>query len=162
MFTTCLPWSGRLTTANRDIEGLGGYWSYQRIWTGLGCGRFTICTGLPRNSVSVHMRMRSMRFWCWTTFDFHASFLEGVQVFSQSADRLLQAAIVLGPSGRSVNDLSADVRSDYNSLVSEGGFFFAVTPKFCLRVLLRTLQVADSGITLAVVWFPSIGVEVFQ
>ena len=55
--------------------------------------------------------------------DFHASFLEGVQVFSRSADRLLQAAIVLGPSGRSVNDLPTDVRSDYNSLVSEGGFF---------------------------------------
>ena len=34
--------------------------------------------------------------------DFHAAFLEGVQVYSQGADRLLQAAILLGPTGRSL------------------------------------------------------------
>ena len=110
------------TTANRDIEGL-------------------VDTGRTNESgldwvVAVHDMHRSseeLRFRAYAYevnevlvldyVDFHASFLEGVQVFSQSADRLLQAAIVLGPSGRSVNDLSADVRSDYNSLVSEGGFF---------------------------------------
>ena len=119
------------TTANRDIEGL-------------------VDTGRTNESgldwvVAVHDMHRSseeLRFRAYAYevnevlvldyVDFHASFLEGVQVFSQSADRLLQAAIVLGPSGRSVNDLSADVRSDYNSLVSEGGFSFRRTPKFLL------------------------------
>lgn len=59
--------------------------------------------------------------------DFHASFLEGVQVFAQSADRLLQAAIILGPSGRVVSDMPAEQQAEFMSLVGEAGFFYQDT-----------------------------------
>ena len=55
--------------------------------------------------------------------DFHASFLEGVQVFAQASDRLLQAAIVLGPSGRKATDLPPEQLAEFRTLVGEAAFF---------------------------------------
>ena len=111
-----------ITTANRDIENL--------VDTGRTseAGLDWVVAVHDMHRASEELRFRAYAYEVNEVLvldyvDFHASFLEGVQVFSRSADRLLQAAIVLGPSGRSVNDLPADVRSDYNSLVSEGGFF---------------------------------------
>ena len=79
-FTTCLPWSGRLPL----LTGTLRVWWILVVptnldWTGL--WRFTICTGLPRNSVSAHMRMRSMRSWCWTTLIFMLLFSRACRYF---------------------------------------------------------------------------------
>lgn len=57
--------------------------------------------------------------------DFHAAFLEAVQLYSHGADRMLQAAIVVGPGGRNVGDLLPAERTDFQSLLSEGGFYLA-------------------------------------
>ena len=56
--------------------------------------------------------------------DFHAAFLEGVQVYSQAADRALQAAIILGPDGRTVGEMTPEQEADFLSLVGEAQFFF--------------------------------------
>ena len=111
-----------ITTANRDIENL--------VDTGRTneAGLDWVVKVHDMHRASEELRFRAYAYEVDEVLvldyvDFHASFLEGVQVFSRSADRLLQGAITLGPSGRSVNDLPADVRSEYNSLVSEAGFF---------------------------------------
>lgn len=57
--------------------------------------------------------------------DFHAVFLEAVQLYAHGSDRMLQAAIVVGPGGRSVGDLLPAERTDFESLLSEGGFYLS-------------------------------------
>ena len=57
--------------------------------------------------------------------DFHAAFLEAVQLYAHGSDRMLQAAIVVGPGGRNVGDLLPAERTDFESLLSEGGFYLS-------------------------------------
>lgn len=55
--------------------------------------------------------------------EFHASFLEAVQIYALGADRMLEAAILLGPTGRTVGDLTASERAEFVSLLGEGVFY---------------------------------------
>ena len=55
--------------------------------------------------------------------DFHAAFLEAVQIYSFGCDRLLEAAIIIGPSGRTNEDLSAPENSQFESLVGESLYY---------------------------------------
>ena len=49
--------------------------------------------------------------------------LEAVEVMAYGSDRLLAAALVLGPSGRTAADLSMSDRTKYYSLTRESAFF---------------------------------------
>lgn len=55
--------------------------------------------------------------------DFHVAFLEAVQMYSHSADRLLAAAIVIGPSGRGSSDLLPAETAQYVSLLGESAYY---------------------------------------
>ena len=57
--------------------------------------------------------------------DFHAVFLEAVQLYARGSDRMLQAAIVAGPTGRNALDMAPVDRAEFYSLLSEGVFFLA-------------------------------------
>lgn len=54
---------------------------------------------------------------------FHAAFLETVQLYAFAADRLLGAAILLGPSGRISSDMLPAESSDYRSMLTEGMYY---------------------------------------
>lgn len=48
-----------------------------------------------------------------------------VQLYAHGADRMLQAAILMGPSGRSAASMMPAERTEFASLLSEGGFYLA-------------------------------------
>ena len=57
--------------------------------------------------------------------DFHAAFLEAVQVYSYGADRLLSGAILVGPAGETSADLYPVDQSEFMSLLGEANFYMA-------------------------------------
>lgn len=57
--------------------------------------------------------------------DFHVSYLEGLQVYGQSVDRLLEAALLLGPGGRTVSEMTRPESVEFSSLLAEVRFFSA-------------------------------------
>ena len=55
----------------------------------------------------------------------YISMLEIVQVSGYGADRLLAAAVIVGPSGRSMLNLSGEEVDEFQTLMRESGFFLS-------------------------------------
>ena len=78
---------------------------------------------------------------------FHAAFLEAVQVYAFGADRLLAGSILVGPSGRGSDSLTAAEHSDFKSLLGECQYYMLDSEVLIGRVnddlqeILRSLRV---------------------
>ena len=78
---------------------------------------------------------------------FHAGFLETVQMYSYAADRLVAAAITLGPTGRVSTDMDASQESEFRSLLAEANYYLLDTEILLsraeddLKLILKDLRV---------------------
>ena len=77
----------------------------------------------------------------------HVGLLETVQVSGYGADRLLAAAVLVGPSGRSMVNMSGEEIDEFQTLMRESRFFLSDAEN---RVDRRITEVgrAVSGLSL--------------
>ena len=73
--------------------------------------------------------------------------LEIVQLMAFGRDRLMAAAIILGPSGRTVDSLSVPEQRDFDRLLRESGYFLRQSEQMLDRQI-KVTSTALSGVRL--------------